>query len=181
MIKNRTNRNLVILIVLVAAAGLVAAPAAADSRRVADRAQAPEFLVGLEIDPATSIIRVLPHRSRDVIINSSFAMVSANCTDCGGSCPSTARSVDIVLEATQAVAGGYGVSDLRVTNFSVTGVAYTTQGALTADQQVTDTSATNPTNLFRINTATGVATPVGMGTGFSTTGLTLGPCPQNGA
>ncbi len=94
--------------------------------------------MGLRINPASSVIQVLPQRSR-AVINSSFDMVSANCIDCGAACPPVARTVQVVLEATTDVDAGYSVSNLTAANFSIPNVSYTTQDALALGEQVTIT------------------------------------------
>ena len=131
------RRTAVVAIVTFTLAAFAVPAAAADQQRVPNSPDAqPSYLVRVEVEPNTSIIHILPGRSRDVI-NSSFTMVSANCTNCGPPCPPGGRSIDIVLEATTDVAAGYGVSDLRVTNYSSSGVTYSRQDALEAGEQVT--------------------------------------------
>jgi hypothetical protein len=101
----------------------------ADPTRLNDRSSTTQFQFGLEIDPDTSVVRILALNGRDVI-NPSFRLVSAICTDCGSGCPPMDREIEVVLEATEDVPGGYGVSNLATTRFSSTGVTYSTQGPL---------------------------------------------------
>jgi hypothetical protein len=129
------------VIAAVTVIAVLAAPAAADQPSLGDREpNAPGHLVRLEVEPTTSVIHILPTRSRDVV-NPSFTMVSASCIDCVGTCPTFVRTVDVVLEALTDVDPGYGVSDLMTTNYSSTGVSYSTQEALEAGDQVTVTLA----------------------------------------
>ncbi len=99
-------------------------------------------LVALRVDPDTGEVRNQSPDGR-LMINSSFSMVSATCINCGGGCPSFSRSVDVVLQANIAVAGGYGVSGLTSANYTVTGITYSTQAALIPGQQVTVTITGN--------------------------------------
>jgi len=94
--------------------------------------------VGLRVDPWTGEVRELGARSRD-LIDASFDLVSVDCPDCGDTCPPVTRTVVVVLEALTDVAGGYGVSDLTDSNYTVSGVGYSTQAPLSAGQQVTIT------------------------------------------
>jgi len=96
-------------------------------------------LVDLQIDPNGSVVRILSGRDNRTVIDSSFDFVSANCTNCGTGCPPLSRTVEVVLQANEAVPGGYGVSSLSSANYTVTNVSYSTQATLIAGQQVTVT------------------------------------------
>jgi len=121
---------------------VLAQPTLADPPGLSDRARPrPDHLVRLRIDPNGSVVQILPRASR-VVINSSFAVVSVSCLDCGTPCPPFERSVQVVLEATTAVDAGYGVSDLTSNNYTLLPdgeVQYSTRAALSAGQQITIT------------------------------------------
>ncbi len=130
--KTATSATIALAVILTA----LTLPATADQARIGDRTNpSTNHLVRLRVDPTSSVIQVLPGRSRDVI-NSSFTMVSASCPSCGTGCPPIARSVEIELRATADVAAGYGVSDLRSINFTPFDVSYSTRDALTTGETV---------------------------------------------
>jgi len=138
----------IIVVVVVVAISVFSAPMLHAQRigpvaRIdADLTPAQGHLVGLKIDPDSGTVWVFS-KGNLALINSSFSFVSATCLNCGAGCPSFSRSIDVVLEATTAVAGGYGVSSLTSVNSTVTNVAYSTEAALTAGQQVTITITGN--------------------------------------
>lgn len=126
------NKTCVVTTLLVAIA--LCNPLAAQSLSSSARPTS-THLVRLTIDPTGSVILFSPGGGR-ANIDSDFVQVSAVCTNCGGSCPPFGRTVQVVLQATDNVAAGYGVSDMMNTNYTISDITYSTQGALTPGQQV---------------------------------------------
>jgi hypothetical protein len=106
------------------------------SQRVPNQ-RAPSYIVGVSFDPASGEVQLLPPHGRGVV-DASFELVSAACTNCGGGCPPWGRTLEVVLRATAAVPAGFGVSSLTSTNYSVTGVSHL-DDALVPGQTVTIT------------------------------------------
>jgi len=123
--------------VLVAATALVAPafPQTPNELAVGAGGSAHAPLVKLRVHPSSGVVLLGDRMARDNT-DSSFDFVSAVCPDCGGPCPPVSRTVEVTLAANTAVAGGYGVSNLVNSNYTVTNVSYSTQGPLTDGQQL---------------------------------------------
>lgn len=77
------------------------------------------------------------------LLDSSFTLKATECETCGGDCPPTARTIVTRLRAGEAVAGGFGVAALEATNLSVTDVAVSSRGPLTAGDPLVVTVSGN--------------------------------------
>ena len=118
---NASHRTIAAVTAL--AAALTTAPQAAAQIRNPRPIRAERidpYVVALRADPTSSVLRLMPNMR--AVVDSSFTMTSAVCTDCGIGCPdpSMTRTIEVQLQATEAVAAGYGVSSLTTSNWTVT-------------------------------------------------------------